>query len=254
MEEKRGVYTITCTATNRRYVGSSANIHARWKSHRSWLRSGTHDNHRLQADWNEHGEAAFEFRVVVLVHDAAEREAAEQSLIDLYESCTYGYNRSPSATDNTGTTRSEEHRRAIGDANRGVPKSEEHRRKLSEAHKALWAGREVTPEQREQMAELGRMNKGKPKSEETKAKMSAAQKGRAKSPEHLAAIRAAKCGVRPAVTKLTPEQVREIKRRLAAKESGASQESGASLGRAYGVSPATITDIKHGRAWRDIEP
>jgi group I intron endonuclease len=245
-EVTSGVYTITCTANGRRYVGSSSNIRNRWKAHRSWLRNGIHANYRLQFDWAEYGEEVFEFAVVAEISDTDERYAAEQSLMDLHESAVHGYNRSPSAVDNSGRTLSAEHRQAISDAQRGVPKSEEHRRKLSKAHKANWADREVTPEFREQMAERARMNKGKPKSEETKAKMSAAQKGRAKSPEHLEAIRAAKVGYKPPGTKLNDEKVREIKIRLAA---GAQS---AALGREYGVSPLTISDIKHGRSWRHV--
>lgn len=72
------------------------------------------------------------------------------------------------------------------------------------------------------------------------------QQGRTFAPEHIEALRAAKQGVRPASAKLTKDQAREAKQRLAAKESVAS------IARALGVGPATISDIKHGRTWRHI--
>jgi GIY-YIG catalytic domain len=59
---RMGVYRIT--GPSRVYVGSSDDIPRRWKSHLSQLRGGRHHNYRLQAAWNEHGEAAFAFTVM----------------------------------------------------------------------------------------------------------------------------------------------------------------------------------------------
>jgi acyl-CoA reductase-like NAD-dependent aldehyde dehydrogenase len=44
----------------------------------SQLRGGRHHNYRLQAAWNEHGEAAFAFTVIEEVADLADLVAAEQ--------------------------------------------------------------------------------------------------------------------------------------------------------------------------------
>lgn len=136
---------------------------------------------------------------------------------------------------------------AASAANRNRPKSAEHRAKLSEAQTALWEDREITPELSERMAAMARLRAGQPKSEETRQRMSEAQKGKTLAPEHLAAIRAAKAsGGTP--LKLTADQVREIKRRLAA------GGSCAALAREYDVKPASISDIKAGRSWRHINP
>lgn len=244
MEKISGVYTITCTVNGRRYIGSSGNIHGRWKHHKSALRHNWHPIVLLQADWNEHGASAFQFRVVAKIADKTVMLIAEQALVDGYEAVKYGYNVASGVVSSTGTHLTDEHKLAISMANRG-PKSEEHRANLSAAHKALWESREVTPEFRERMAELGRMGKGRKRSAETRQRMSDAQKGREFTPEHLANVRAAHAGLRP-TAKLDVDKVRVIKRRLAEKASCAA------LGREFKVSPLTISDIKHGRAWRDV--
>lgn len=245
MEKISGVYTITCKASGRRYVGSSTHVRSRWQTHRSALNLGKHSLLLLQSDWDEHGANAFEFRLVATVRDKDARLATEQALIDQFEAATRGYNRSPTARDNTGIKLSPEHRLAISDANKGTPKTPEHRAKLSAAHKALWDGREVTDEYRERMAELARRRAGQPKSAETRRRMSDSQKGKTLSPEHLANLRAAKAkGGKP--LKLNANQAREIKRRLS---EGASC---AGLAREFGVKPASISDIKHGRSWQHI--
>lgn len=248
MEKISGVYTITCTANGRRYVGSSGDVRSRWRYHKSALRNGWHPIVLLQSDWNEHGAGAFEFRVMAKIADSTVRLIAEQALLDAYEAVTYGYNVASGVVASTGTHLSDEHKLAISIANRG-PKSDEHRAKLSEAHSALWASREITPEIRERMAEMGRMGKGRKRSDETRQRMSDAQKGREFTAEHKANIRAAKQGVRGSGAKLDVDKVRVIKQRLADPDD---RVSVAALGREYEVSPLTISDIKHGRTWRDV--
>jgi hypothetical protein len=73
---KMGVYRIT--GPGRVYIGSSDDIPRRSKSHRSQLRGGRHHNYRLQAAWNEYGEAAFALAVIEEVADLADLIAAEQ--------------------------------------------------------------------------------------------------------------------------------------------------------------------------------
>lgn len=71
-----GVYLIT--DPDRVYVDSSDDIPRRWKTHRSLLRGGRHHNYRLQAAWDEHGEAAFTFEAIEPVEDANGLIPAEQ--------------------------------------------------------------------------------------------------------------------------------------------------------------------------------
>jgi len=241
----KGVYTITCIATGRVYAGSSSAVRRRWNRHRWALRHGKHTIAAMQADWDEHGEESFRFDLVAEIGDAGQRRLVEQALIDAGWADGRAYNVSPGVVSSTGVPLSPEHRQAISAANRGAPKSAAHRARLSAAHRALWADREITPEYRERMAEMARLRTGHAVSAETRRKVSAAQKGRPLSPEHLAALRAAKAGGGKPL-KLTAEQIPEIRRRIAA------GESMPSIAAAFGVKPASISDIKHGRSWRHV--
>lgn len=218
-----GVYVITCTATGWTYVGSSASVRGRLSTHKSWLRNGTHNVRAMQADWETHGEATFTFRLVEVVEVTADRFAAEQAYIDAAREGGRCYNPSPMA-QGRGYKLTEAQRARLGAAMRGKPKSAEHRANL-------WQNREVTPEFREQMAANGRMLKGKPKSAETRARMSAAQQRR-KMGEPL--------------YRLTADDVRQIKTRLAA------GETGQALAAEFGISSPTISQIKNGQRWADI--
>jgi group I intron endonuclease len=60
----KGVYKITCKPTGHAYVGSSKDIHERWKAHRIHLRHGKHINQRMQKAFDLHGESSFEMTVV----------------------------------------------------------------------------------------------------------------------------------------------------------------------------------------------
>lgn len=59
-----GVYIIQNTDNGRVYVGSSINLSHRIGVHKCYLRSGKHNNHVLQSDWNLYGEHAFTFQLV----------------------------------------------------------------------------------------------------------------------------------------------------------------------------------------------
>lgn len=73
------VYLITCPAGA--YIGSTQQRWSQRKAeHLYRLRKGKHCNHALQAAWDEHGEAAFEFAVLEVVADE-ERAAAEDKHI-----------------------------------------------------------------------------------------------------------------------------------------------------------------------------
>lgn len=261
----RGVYTITCRVNGRRYVGSSANIRQRWHGHRSGLRRGKHECTGMQADWDEHGASAFEFRVIATARDPKLRLAAEQAGIDEAIAEGLSYNICPTAGSSLG-----------------LKHTAETRQRMTQAALAAWqeGRREVYPGLRERMAELGHARKGKPASpeararllvaitgrpvsEETRRKMSEAQKGRSFTPEHRAAIGAAMRGRsltdehRQAIgdglrgrptgrAKLTAEQVTEVRHRLA------DGETGSALAREFGVSDALISKIKHGKKRADV--
>lgn len=59
-----GAYAIRCTVTGRVWVGVSKNLDA--TKNGSWftLRNGSHMEKSLQAEWNTHGEPAFEYEIL----------------------------------------------------------------------------------------------------------------------------------------------------------------------------------------------
>lgn len=65
-----GVYVILNKITMRAYIGQSTSIASRFRSHKSALKSGTHGNPTLQADWKSYGAEAFAFHVFSSVEPA----------------------------------------------------------------------------------------------------------------------------------------------------------------------------------------
>ena len=71
-----GIYRIS-GPTERFYIGSSDDLHRRWRDHRNRLNAGTHHNRALQADWKAHGETAFTFSVIEVIAERGELISAE---------------------------------------------------------------------------------------------------------------------------------------------------------------------------------
>ena len=71
-----GVYEILHDRTQRRYVGSSAEIERRWAWHRTMLRAGKHHCAFLQNVWNKYRPEEFAFKVLeeCSTESLAERE------------------------------------------------------------------------------------------------------------------------------------------------------------------------------------
>lgn len=89
-----GVYRITCLANNKNYIGSSDNIMRRLKTHERELEQGSHNNRRLQHDYDKYGSGFFEFRVVFIDIPKEKLTAYEKVAIYLYDSIVIykGYN------------------------------------------------------------------------------------------------------------------------------------------------------------------
>lgn len=60
-----GAYAVRCTATGRVWVGVSKNLNATKNGTWFSLRNGSHIEKSLQNEWNAHGEAAFEYEILV---------------------------------------------------------------------------------------------------------------------------------------------------------------------------------------------
>lgn len=76
-----GVYSVTCSATGKSYIGWSTNVHSRLGWHRSHLRQGKHSRGAMQDDFNEFGEATFTFTVLIECQDEDQALAREAELI-----------------------------------------------------------------------------------------------------------------------------------------------------------------------------
>ena len=94
-----GIYKIENKQNGKVYIGSSKNIHKRWKQHVSELRSKQHHNYNLQNAWHEYGEENFEFEIIEIVDDINQLIDREQHHIDLTKcyDYSYGYNVNPKA-------------------------------------------------------------------------------------------------------------------------------------------------------------
>lgn len=217
-----GVYAIVCTVNGMQYVGSAISISNRWGTHRWALRHGKHKNLALQADWDQYGEDVFEFKVLAEVSDEGIRRAIEQSYIDCVLGDARAYNRSPSSLNNKGLRYTDAQRLNVSVALKGKPKSAEHRAALSAAAERHWATVSVES-RRERMSAMGCGNLGKPKSEAHRQNIA---RGKAF---------------------LSEEQVRRVKRRLAA------GERLRPLAEEFGVHPSTISNIRRGRSWSHVE-
>lgn len=81
LPEKPGVYKLTCKATGRIYVGSSATLRTRAHAHTRELRAGGHANSALQSDFRTYGGDRFAFSLVCEARDARQVELLEARCI-----------------------------------------------------------------------------------------------------------------------------------------------------------------------------
>jgi hypothetical protein len=67
----RGIFAVRCTATGRVWAGASPNLDAARNGTWFGLRLGGCRTPELQAEWNQHGEAAFAFEILEQLDDDA---------------------------------------------------------------------------------------------------------------------------------------------------------------------------------------
>ena len=83
----RGVYAIRCTATGRVWVGSSRNLDATRNGAWFMLRTGGHIDKPLQAEWNAHGEPAFQYEIL----ETLDPDLHPMAAADLLKSKSHGW-------------------------------------------------------------------------------------------------------------------------------------------------------------------
>lgn len=115
------VYAIHNTTNSKVYVGSTARVGERWRTHRKQLRAARHPNRHLQAAWSEYGEAAFEFGIIERVPDADLLTQREQYWMDRLQACdpANGYNLRPRAESSRGKQFTPEQRARLSAARLG---------------------------------------------------------------------------------------------------------------------------------------
>jgi hypothetical protein len=59
-----GAYAVRCTISGRAWVGASRNLDATKNGCWFMLRNGGHIDKSLQSEWNQHGEAAFQYKIL----------------------------------------------------------------------------------------------------------------------------------------------------------------------------------------------
>jgi group I intron endonuclease len=148
-----GLYRITNKVTGGFYIGSSYNVRRRWQCQRSHLNRGYHRNRHLQAAWTQHGEAAFECRVLAVLEVADLKETETRMLqqcvgqADCYNigrfstAAMKGRSWTPSPQEIErriflARNRSPEYRARIANALRGKTLSAETRKKISDTKRA----------------------------------------------------------------------------------------------------------------------
>ena len=159
-----GVYEITnlVDGWGTAYIGSSADIGARWRQHVWMLHKGKHHNLCLQTAWDRYGEGAFSFGILERVTNKEYLLEREQYWLDrMFEMTDSIYNLAQDATaPMLGRNHTEETKRKMGAARKKWSFSKETKHKLS-------------------MAAAGRRH-----SEDVKQKISIALTGRTLSEEH----------------------------------------------------------------------
>lgn len=171
-----GIYSITCAANGKQYVGSSRNVKSRWRQHRCDLRRGEHANGHLQRAWNKYGEDGFAFG---LIEDAPIGALIEREMFWI-GALNPAYNQRQPDPAKEGWVVGQDTRKKISVALTGIKRpspTDAQRKNLS----ALRMGHAVSPEtcQKISDAKKGRSNgrAGYKHSEDTLRKMSDSQKG-----------------------------------------------------------------------------
>lgn len=160
-----GIYQMRNAVTGRVYIGSSRDCRRRFSEHRGRLRRGAHINGKLQASWNKHGEAAFEFSILASVLNPDHLESVEQQFLDEHDAVGSGYNLAPTAGNTAGWRASDETRARMSEAAK--------RRDNSVQIKAMAAATRGISRPPHVIEAIRRAHTNKKVSDETRKKMSA---------------------------------------------------------------------------------
>jgi group I intron endonuclease len=99
-----GIYSITCLANGRQYVGSTTKFCRRHKDHLRALASKTHGNRHLQFSFDKYGPESFVFKVVELVVDRIDLLSREQIHLNKLSREDFNITRTAGSVDMTEET------------------------------------------------------------------------------------------------------------------------------------------------------
>lgn len=199
-----GIYQIKNLVNGKVYIGSSVNIHSRWRKHRCDLRKAQHHSAALQRAWDKYGESQFEFSVIEIVDDYAtifDRETFHVSRANSANGRD-GYNTLVTGGSALGFRHTDKSRKKMSESQKRIPYEERLKycvsfagRTHTEETKALMSAnsKRVSPSL-EQRAMISRVHKGKTISEEHKAISAETCRKRNSTPEHRAKVSAAHKG------------------------------------------------------------
>lgn len=257
-----GIYQITNLQNGKCYVGSAVSFRKRWKEHLRQLSNGDHHSTVMQRAWNKYGETAFEFKKLLVCAKADLiwfEQRAINALQPAYNICkvagsVLGYRHtdefkaqaSARATGNTHRRGRKESPEYCEQAKRSramrknCAHSEETKAKIAAAHR----GRTISEERKEHLRKL---NTGKKQSAETIEKRMQKLRGRTRPAEAIEKTRQALIGYKHndaarlansrSKTKLSEDDVREIRRRVA----GGEPQS--SVAKDFGLSQSGVCSI-----------
>ena len=126
-----GIYCITCTETNEKYVGQSVSIKRRWATHKRELKNNTHYNKHMQARYNEYGEDSFVYEILEQC-PASKLNEREKFYIKLFDSYKDGFNQDVGGCDIRG-----EHNPMYGIKGKDAPRFKDYILQLSDSGEIL---------------------------------------------------------------------------------------------------------------------
>jgi group I intron endonuclease len=182
-----GIYKITCIPNGKIYIGSSIDVHRRWKLHKTHLNTGKHNNKYLLRAFQKYGKESFMWEVIEECSQDVLWER-EQYYLDMFQPFDEkGYNSARVVkAPMTGKKHTLEDRQRMS----AIQKARNH--KHSDEHKQY----------------LSTLFKGRKRSLESIAQGTAKLKGQLKSEEHKAKVKEFQSS--PEMVKIKKERMERV--------------------------------------------
>lgn len=232
-----GIYQIKNLINGKIYIGSSIDIRGRWWNHKSMLKRGIHDNAHLQRAWDKYGSKIFKFSILEKIVNIENLLVREQWYLDNWSP---EYNIAECAVSpRRGTTITEETRRKIL-----AYWTKEKREEISKVNKGNtnFRGKRHSEESRKK---ISKANLGRVFSSETRNRMRQANLGKILSDEHKEKIRKSNSGENGSGSKLTLDDVKEIRDLYST-----GKHSYREIGGMYSITGTNVYYIVKNKTWK----